>query len=129
MQAYDLHTIFWEAIDQLRCVFICMDRAQSNRSFLHINLGPERHTMKVKSQCNFEETVIFMIVYSHFMKKVRNNILKSVIKKTSTRNLTLPNDDIIQWQMWTDCYQWDQQNGLQIHRRLTNEHIFPCQQC
>jgi hypothetical protein len=53
----------------------------------------------------------------------------SGLKKTSTRNLTLPNDDVIQWQMWTDCYQWDQQNGLQIHRPLTNEHIFPSQQC
>jgi hypothetical protein len=70
-----------------------------------------------------------MMDYSHVMKKVRNNIIKSGLKKTSTRNLTLPNDDVIQWQMWTDCYQWDQQNGLQIHRRLTNEHIFPSQQC
>jgi hypothetical protein len=85
--------------------------------------------MTVKNPCNFEETVIFMMDYSHVMKKVRNNILKSGIKKTSTRNLQLPNDDIIQWQMWTDCYHWDQQNGLQIHRRLTNEHIFPSQQC
>lgn len=134
IQAYDLHTLFWEAIDQLqvydfRCVFTCMDGAQSNRSFLHMNLGPERQTMTVKSPCNFEETVISMMDYSHVMKKVRNNIIKSGLKKTSTRNLTLPNDDVIQWQMWTDCYQWDQQNGLQIHRRLTNEHIFPSQQC
>jgi hypothetical protein len=42
-----------------------------------------------------------MMDYSHVMKKVRNNIIKSGLKKTSTRNLTLPNDDVIQWK--NDC--------------------------
>jgi hypothetical protein len=46
-----------------------------------MNLGPERQTMTVKSPCNFEETVIFMMDYSHVMKKVRNNIIKSGLKK------------------------------------------------
>jgi hypothetical protein len=32
---------------------------------------------------------------------------------------------VIQWQMFMDCYKWDQQNSLQLHRKLTNEHIFP----
>ena len=91
-------------------------------------IGLQNTTMTVKSPCNFDETVVFMMDYSHMMKKIRNNILKSGIKKESTRNLMLPNDDIIQWQMWIDCYQWDQHNALQIHRRLTNEHIFPPQQ-
>lgn len=31
----------------------------------------------------------------------------------------------IQWQMFIDCFHWDQQNGLQLHRKLTNEHLFP----
>ena len=55
-----------------------------------------------RKTCNFEETVIFMKDYSRVMKKVRNNTLKSGIKKTSTRNLTFPNDVIIQWQGYKD---------------------------
>ena len=74
-----------------------MDGALSNRSFLHMNLGPERHAIL--------KTVIFMKDYSHVMKKVRNNTLKSGIKKTSTRNLTFPNDVIIQWQMYNHIHR------------------------
>lgn len=136
VQATELHTLFWESIDNLQMygfdvVFTCMDGASSNRSFLHINIGLEDtfdKSMSVPNPCDMDETVIFMMDYSHCMKKIRNNLLKSGIQKGCTRHLTLPNNDIIQWQMWVDCYHWDQQNALQIHRHLTNEHIFPPQQ-
>lgn len=30
--------------------------------------------------------------------------------------------------MWVNAYQWDQQNALQLHRKLSNEHIYPSSQ-
>lgn len=133
VQAPEINSLFWEAVDNLQMfgfttVFTCMDGAQCNRSFLHINLGKESDTMCAKNPCNFEEPVIFMMDYSHVMKKVRNNIMKSGIKTECTRNLTLPNGNIIQWQMWVDCSKWDESNGLQVHRKLTKEHIYPSTQ-
>ena len=44
----------------------------------------------------------------------------------STRNLTLAN--IIQWEIRMNAHKWDQQNALQLHRKLTTEHIFLTQQ-
>lgn len=58
------------------------------------------------------------------MKKVRNNILKSGITNGSTRNLTLPTGEPIQWQMWIDAYIWDRKTAFQIHRRLSNDHSY-----
>ena len=58
---------------------------------------------------------------SHVLKKIRNNVMKSGLHKTSTRLLTLPNTNQIHWQMFIDFFQWDQQNALQIHRK---EHAF-----
>lgn len=129
IQAEDLHGLFWEAVDHLQmfnfvCVFTCMDGAQSTRSFLHINTDTTTYSMKVKSPRNIEESVIFMMDYSHVMKKVRNNILKSGITNGSTRNLTLPTGEPIQWQMWIDAYIWDRLNAFQIHRRLSNDHSY-----
>jgi len=60
---------------------------------------------------------------SHVIKKIRNNILKSGFHKSCTRLLTLPSKFEIHWQMFIDFYSWDQQNGLQLHRKLTSEHI------
>lgn len=77
---------------------------------------------------NFEEKVAFLMDYSHVVKKTRNNILASCIKKGYTRNLKLVSGELIQWQMFQDCYTWDKKNALQIHKRLTNEHLYPSQQ-
>jgi len=27
--------------------------------------------------------------------------------------------------MFIDMFRWDQQNGLQLHRKITNDHLFP----
>jgi hypothetical protein len=72
--------------------------------------------------------MIFMMDYSHVIKKIRNNIIKSGISKHCTRNLILDSGRTVQWQMFVDCYQWDKSNALQLHRKLTNEHIFPSNQ-
>lgn len=139
VHASELYSIFWDAVDQLQVygftvLYTCMDGAPSNRSFMHINLGKTLNgTMSTKSPCSFDKKVIFMMDYSHSAKKIRNNIIKSGIKEHSTRLLTLPRTDSseayeIQWQMWIDCFRWDQNNGLSLHRKLTTEHFFPSSQ-
>ena len=99
-----------------------MDGAQSNRSFMHICLGNKPTSFIAKSPC-ISSDVIFLMDFSHVMKKLRNNILKSGILPKSTRLLTLPSSYTIQWKMFVDFYEWDQQNALKIHRKLTYEHL------
>ena len=94
---------------------------------MNINLIDKQSRM-VKNPCNFEEKVAFLMDYSHVMKKNRNNILASGIKMGCTRNLKLHSGEQIQWQMLQDCYTWDKKNALQIHRKLTNDHLYPSQQ-
>lgn len=104
-----------------------MDGAANNRSFMNINVA-DKNSRMVKNPCNFEEKVAFLMDYSHVVKKIRNNILASGINKGCTRNLKLVSGDPIQWQMFQDCYTWDKKNALQIHKRLTNENVYPSQQ-
>jgi len=131
VHATEIHCLFWEAVSKLKMygfdvAYTCMDGAPSNRNFMHINLGKDpTETMCAPNPCYPDSPVIFMMDYSHGIKKIRNNILKSGICKGCTRNLTLPDGKIIQWQMWVDAFKWDQGNGLALHRKLTTEHIFP----
>lgn len=81
----------------------------------------------VQNLCNFDEKVAFLTDYSHVMKKIRNNIWASGIKKGCTRNLKLHSGELIQWQMFQDCYTWDEK-CTSIHRKLTNDHLYPSQQ-
>ena len=132
VQGYDLHTIFWEAVDALQmygftCTFTCMDGASSNRVFVNINLV-DHSNMIVQNPCNLQCNVVFMMDYSHVAKKIRNNIMKSGTRKGCTRQLCFANGDKVLWEMFIHCYEWDQQNALQVNRFLTHEHIYPSTQ-
>ena len=59
------------------------------------------------------------------MKKIRNNVLKSGLKPHHKRHIEI-HEYPIQWQQWIDAYTWDITNhSLPIHRKLTNQHIYP----
>ena len=127
IQASELYGLFWKAVYLLysygfTVLYTCMDGAQSNRSFMHICLGNKPTSFIAKSPCTSSD-VIFLMDFSHVMKKLRNNILKSGILPKSTRLLTLPSSYTIQWKMFVDFFEWDQQNALKIHRKLTYEHL------
>ncbi|XP_045156281.2 uncharacterized protein LOC123522863 isoform X2 [Mercenaria mercenaria] len=133
IQAYELDTLFWEAVYLLKMYgfnvsYVCMDGAQSNRTFMHINIGKNATSLIAQNPCEPENPVIFLMDSSHVFKKIRNNVIKSGIQKGCTRHLQLPNGDIINWEMWADAYTWDKSNALQLHRKLTNEHIYPSPQ-
>ena len=133
VQSYDLYTLFWEAVCRLhiygfKVAYVSMDGAQSNRSFLHMNIGKNSTTMICKNPSPYQSEIVFIMDPSHVIKKIRNNILKSGIIKGCTRYLELPNENVILWQMWLDVFSWDQCNALKIHKRLTNEHMHPSSQ-
>lgn len=132
VQASELYGLFWKAVELLwtygfKVLYTCMDGAVCNRSFMHICVGDNSYLNYKFLSLNpcISQQVIFMMDVSHVLKKIRNNTMKSGITKKSTRNLTLPSGFTVQWQMFIDCYKWDQQNSLQLHRKLTNDHIFP----
>lgn len=108
------------------CSFTSMDGTANNRSFKKINFA-DKNSRIVKNPCNFEEK-LFLMDYSHDVKKIWNNILTSGIEKGYSWNLKLVSGEPIQLQMFQDCYTWDKKDALQIHTRLTNEHLYPSQQ-
>ncbi|XP_052258149.1 uncharacterized protein LOC127862916 [Dreissena polymorpha] len=127
VQASELCGMFWKAVYLLRCagftaLYTCMDGAQANRSFMHMCLGDKPHNYIARSPCSSND-IIFVMDFSHVVKKIRNNILKSGIHPKSTRILTLTSFFTIQWQMFTDFFNWDQQNALQTHKKLSREHF------
>lgn len=132
IQASELYGLFWRAVKILwtfgfKVLYTCMDGAVCNRSFMHICVGGNSYKdykFISTSPCT-SLPVVFMMDVSHVLKKIRNNVIKSGISAKCTRLLTLPNDLTVQWQMFIDCYRWDQQNSLQLHRKLSNEHLFP----
>ena len=87
---------------------MCMDGAQCNRSFLKYNVS-DSTTFTCQNPCN---SMIFIMDVSHVLEKIRNNVLKSGILKTSTRRLSLPSSKTVQWQMFIVCFHWDRSNAL-----------------
>lgn len=131
--ASDLYCIVWEAVDKLKgygftVKYISMDGAASNRSFLHLHF-PEKDQiqkrMTTKCPTNPYETMIMMMDPSHCFKKIRNSILSSGQEKGSKRLIQLTSGHNVMWNMWIDAYRWDCKNPVQIHKSLTNEHLFP----
>ncbi|KAH3750426.1 hypothetical protein DPMN_184948 [Dreissena polymorpha] len=53
--------------------------------------------------------------------------MKSGTHEMCTRLLKFADGKEVQWSMWVDAYKFDHTNPVQIHRKLTNEHIFPNQ--
>ena len=130
-QIGELQSTFWLAVDKLsmyefRVVYTCMDGAQSNRSFMKANVNVDKG-FTCPSECLLTN-MVFMIDFSHVIKKIKNNVLKSGIHEKSTRNLVLPSGNLVQWEMFVNCYKWDKSNAFQLHRKLTKEHIFPSNQ-
>lgn len=69
--------------------------------------------------------MIFIMDPCHLIKKLRNSVLSSAIQKNHQRLLTVGGKSI-QWQMWIDAYNWDQNNhSFKIHHRLSQDHIHP----
>ena len=135
VNAGDLYIHVWDAVNKLsqygfETLYISMDGAVSNRSFMKIHFPEEKiieSRFKAPMPCNPTKSIIFFMDPSHTFKKIRNNLMKSGNHTKSTRLLKLPNGHEIQWSMWVDAYTFDRSNPIQIHQKLTNGHLFPNQ--
>ena len=121
----------WKCIDALQDhgfspIYCCMDGSSNNRAFLkmHFNGDPVDSHMKAKFYRNPMKSIIFIMDPPHLLKKIRNSILSSGFLESHQRLLSI-NGKFIIWKMWIDAYKWDPLNSFQIHRKLTDEHIFP----
>lgn len=132
----NLHFLFWKAVQHLnmygfKVCFVTMDGAQTNRDFLKMfftnstPLAEKFSTMNIWSPQH--PPIIFIMDYSHVIKRVRNNILKSGDSSTSVRHLCFEHP--IFWEHWINAFKWDRDtNAFPIHHKLTNEHIYLNQQ-
>lgn len=61
--------------------------------------------------------------FSHVVKKIRNNILKSGTEAYCTRHL-IYGDKFIEWDHFRKAYLWDiSSSSFPVHHKLTQEHI------
>lgn len=136
VNACELYSLFWEAVNKLHdygfaVKYVSMDGAVSNRSFMHLHFKDTEDCLNKNMKTIFpaqpSKQLIFIMDPSHTFKKIRNNIMKSGFKEGCTRLLRLKSGCEIHWDMFIDAYRWDRRNPVQIHRKLTNEHLFPSQ--
>jgi hypothetical protein len=109
--------------------YISTDGAQSNRDLFKLLVSDfnSAHptTCSSKNIHSKDNPLLFFIMdYSHVMKKIRNNILKSGDSKFCKRHLKCGNR-FIEWDHFKRAYLWNiSTNPFPIHQRLTQEHIF-----
>ncbi|OWF44078.1 hypothetical protein KP79_PYT26397 [Mizuhopecten yessoensis] len=119
----EINCMFYEGVSHLAqwgfsVKHVSMDGAGVNRAFLNMNTWQQ--SMKSILTARFHNGFLSLC------EKIKNNIIKSCIN-SKNRILTLPNKYLILWKFWEDAYRWDLKNLLQIHRKLTRDHIFPTQ--
>lgn len=108
--------------------YISTDGAQTNRDFAKILLGDFRSettkTMRIRNIYSPKSpNIIFIMDYSHVIKKIRNNILKSKSSTDGTRRLYVCGHYIL-WCHFVNAHLWDiSHNPLPIHYHLTLEHF------
>ena len=134
----ELYLIFWKSVQMLgiygfRVIYTSLDGAQTNRTFMKMLLPEDQrtsYTMQTMSCRNIYDAtfpnICIIMDYSHIMKKIRNNILKSGFSENHKRLLSLgiQNENII-WDHWYRSYQWDiSSNTLKVYQQLTQDHFF-----
>ena len=129
----DLYKIFWDAVKMLSLygfliTFISVDGAQANRVLMKM-LIPDASSPKIDTMLFpniFDRTlpkISFIMDYSHVMKKIRNNILKSGTSDNHKRLLTVKGEHIV-WDHWVKAFEWDiANNSLKVHHKLTQDHF------
>lgn len=133
--ASDLYILTWELINMLQVFgftvrYISTDGAQTNRDFAKILLGDFRSettkTMRIRNIYSPKSpNIIFIMDYSHVIKKIRNNILKSKSSTNGTRRLYVyVCGHHILWCHFVNAHLWDiSHNPLPVHYHLTLEHF------
>lgn len=135
---HELYLIFWKSVKMLgiygfRVIYTSLDGAQTNRLFMKMLLPEDERTsdtMKTMSCSNIYDPnlpkISIIMDYSHVMKKIRNNVLKSGYLENHKRLLSLGiHEEHIIWEHWYRSYQWDiSSNTFKVHQHLTQDHFF-----
>ena len=127
--ATDIHINLWNAVELIESHgfvidYVGMDGGETNRQFISLNFPRETaRAMRfvAKSPLDRSRKMILIMDFSHVVKKIRNNMFSS--GPHGTRYLMLPTGKAIEWQHWVKAYSWDQKSPIQIHRKLSKEHI------
>ena len=135
-KAGNLHFLFWEAVKFLnmygfQVLFVSMDGAQTNRDFMKMFFSESSPLAEKFSTKNIwspaEPEILFIMDYSHVIKRVRNNILKSGSGENTTR--TLCYNQNITWDHWVNAFKWDREtNAFPLHCKLTHDHLYLSQE-
>lgn len=109
-------------------ISLCMDGSSNNRAFLKMHF-PETDPLSTRMVASHYKNpfrkMIFIMDPCHLIILFRNGVLSSGIKENHQRLLTFESRTI-QWQMWVDAYNWDNDtHRFPLHQKLTQEHIFP----
>lgn len=131
--APEIYIIVWEAISKLSTYdftvdYVCFDGASNNRAFqmMHFEDKEDAKGKNFTTKNPYSEnSVTFIMDYSHNIKKLRNNINSSGDHEICTRKLTIDNF-FITWDHWIKAFNWDRSTNplIRVHQKLTNEHIF-----
>ncbi|KAK3735262.1 hypothetical protein QZH41_008885, partial [Actinostola sp. cb2023] len=103
-------------------VYCCCDGGEANRNFIKIHFegkDPVKENFTIVNPYT-REPLIFIMDFSHNIKKLRNNLSKS--KASGTKNLMV-GSKCIAWKQWIEAFNWDQANSLPFHHRLTTKHF------
>ena len=135
-KAGNLHFLFWDAVKflnmyEFQVLFVSMDGAQTNRDFMKMFFADSSPLLGNFATKNIwspaDPDILFIMDYSHVIKRVRNNVLKSGTGKDFVRNLVY-NQDIL-WEHWVNAFKWDHEtNAFPLHRKLTHDHFFLTQE-
>ena len=135
-KAGNLHFLFWEAVKflnmyEFQVLFVSMDGAQTNRDFMKMFFADSPTILNNFATKNIwspnDPDILFIMDYSHVIKRVRNNVLKSGVGKNFVRTLVYKQN--ILWEHWVNAFKWDHEtNAFPLHRKLTNDHFFLTQE-
>ena len=132
--ASELVMLFWKIVNLMQTFgftvrYISTDGAQTNRDFIKILLGDFKSisvkTMKIQNIFSLSSQYMYIIMdYSHIMKKIRNNILKSGKQETYKRNILHKTKNIyIVLETFCKCLHVGYHNPFPIHQKLSHEHF------
>lgn len=135
--AYQIHSIFWQAVDILGqygfVVDYCnLDGAATNRAFLKMLISQEQqlaNDFSVTDSYDPNHEIIIMQDIKHVLKKIRNSILSSRIANKNKTDIVssryiLLDDKPIVWDTFELAAKFNIKFRIRIHHKLSNDAIY-----
>lgn len=101
-----------------------MDGAINNWQFMKINVplsSPADTSFVAHNIVHPSHGVVFIMDYSHSIKKVRNRIYNS--GQSGTRHMESSSGQTLIWQLWWEAFAFNKTNPIAIHPKITYQHL------